>query len=442
MGMLQQRDQALETLATFSRTFAVIDNPPGVFPPKELVPLGPVHSTLKEMPAAIFLDMDGTITCTEPLFLHGVEAVVRQGTGWHDRSQWAGLDPARDYPKIVGFNTLRNLEYLFTLHGDQLKTSLFLDAFLEAVLFLHDHEVPLDIHQRLGDLLAAYGLDDWDAYGRTPGRTLEPGEALKTTCAARFPTIGQEMFSQFGLVIFYANYLEALDRVNRGEGARVSEVLFGDPTIPAVAPMPGIALLCALVKGWIPAGMAAPLAARYGRGHEDAVVLARLCQQFEDHPVPLALVTSSGAHETQKVLNAVFAAMREEVLGWHLSEPCQARILAGFAAPPSCFDCLVTCDDVIDGRTKPFRDPYTTALQRLGLTGDDAGRVIGFEDTEVGIIAQRGAGVGVPCAVPIEFTEGQDFSAAAHVLPGGVRQAIFDHGMFLQGVVAQAETSP
>ncbi|MCF6287273.1 MAG: HAD hydrolase-like protein [Candidatus Hydrogenedentes bacterium] len=379
----------------------------------------------------VLLDMDGTLTCTEPLFLHGVEAVVRRTTGWHGKADWAGLDSERDYPNIVGFSTLRNLEYLHTLHGDHVKAPLFFDAVDRALVFLCEHDVPQDIHVRVASMLEAYDLTAWWDYGRTPDRDPNVGKAIQEVCVTRFPQVDQTMFSQFGLMVFYADYLDALEKVNRGEEASVSEALFGDPTKPAVAPMPGVALLCALAKGWLPEGAAADVVAAHGRDGGEVDVLATLCRRFAASPVPVALVTSSGRHETGLVLEAVFRAMRAEVATWSLAPADQEHIVAGFARPENYLDAIVTCDDVSDGRMKPFRDPYTMALERLGLDGVAAQRVIGFEDTEAGIIAQRGAGVGVPCAVPIEFTMGQDFSAAAHILPGGVLDAVLGEGLFL-----------
>jgi hypothetical protein len=246
------------------------------------------------------------------------------------------------------------------------------------------------------------------------------------------------MFANFGLIIFYADYLNILECVSRGEGAAVSERIYGDPDVPAIRPMPGIALLCALVKGWLPESCAAELALSLRRDFPEMPVegdlgetLARLCRHFKDKPIPVALVTSSGFHEANLVLQTVFRALREESATWPLDEHTHAAVQTGFARYEDYFDAIVTCDDVIEGRTKPYRDPYTLALARLGLDGQDAPRVIGFEDTEAGIIAQRGAGVGMPCAVPIEHTLGQDFHAAAHILKGGILEAIAKHGLFI-----------
>ena len=86
MGLLRYLSEAQSELTAMGEEFACIENAPGVFPPCEIVPLGAKFSHLDGPPAAIFLDMDGTTTYTEPLFLHDVEEVVRRGTGWKTKA--------------------------------------------------------------------------------------------------------------------------------------------------------------------------------------------------------------------------------------------------------------------------------------------------------------------------------------------------------------------
>ena len=430
--MLHSLEAARAQLDTHGTEFARIENPPGVFPPHEMVPLASIRQSLDGPPSALLLDMDGTITCTEPLFLYGVEAVIRHATGWNTRDAWSGLVPERDYPRIVGFSTQRNLEYLHGLHGDHFQATLFFPAVGEALTFLWEHEVPEDIRQRVGKLMTDYGFAAWWDYVQSGTPNSDTSVNFEQEAAAHFPILDGTLFSFFGLVIFYADYLDALERVNRGDEAAVSLAVYGDASVRAVAPMPGVALLCALARGWLSRESARSIVVACGRPESEVDMLASLCPHFAEGPVPVALVTSSGAHETELVLQAVFRAMGEEVRTWGLPSAEEDRILRGFASPTTYFKTIVTCDDVIPGRTKPFRDPYSLALGRLGLDHDGAQRAIGFEDTEVGIIAQRGAGIGMPCALPIEFTCSQDFTAAAHVLPGGVLDAVLKHGLFIK----------
>ena len=437
MGMLLDANTAAFAFRALGDDFARIENPRGTFPPVEIVPLGPKFRRLPGPPAAILLDMDGTITQTEPLFLHGLEQVVRRVTGWETQSDWPGLDPDRDYAQIVGFSTLRNLEYLYGACGDAIQPARFFRAAIEGLTFLHTHDSPRETVRWLDGLTTAYGLEAWRAAADTPDPSGNANEALVREAVARFLRIDPSMFAHLGLIIFHADYIDTLEAVNRGEGARVSQAVYGDPAIPAVAPLPGVALLCALVKGWIPKAEAPAIAAHIALHRHEvpqvemAATLHRLCRHFAEHPVPVGLVTSSGTHEAELVLRGVFRAMAKEVQTWPAPAGMLDELAGSFASHRDYFDAMVTCDDVASGRTKPFRDPYTLALAKLGLDGDAARRVVGFEDTEAGIIAQRGAGIGVPCAVPIEHTLGHDFAAAAHLLPGGVYDAIFHHGLFI-----------
>lgn len=438
MGLFQYLPEAQAEMNAMGEAFACIPNAPGIFPPREIVPLGATFRRLEGPPAAIFLDMDGTTTYTEPLFLHDVEEVVRRTTGWRTKEAWAGIDPARDYPNIVGYSTIRNLEYLYESVGHAVRPDLFFAETLQALIFLAEHHLPPQIHAQIQTLTGIFAMEAWWCLAKDPQRDSAHGDALIQEAIQRFPVITLEMFANFGLMIFYADYIDILERVNRGEGQAVAEFIYGDPTVPPINAMPGVALLCALAKGWIPEASAPALAAAIRRTYPQMPVegdlgetLARLCRVFRDAPIPVALITSSGAHETNLLLQAVFQALRAEADTWPLDDGAKETIRKGFESHRSYFNTIVTCDDVIEGRTKPYRDPYTLALARLGMDGRNAPRVIGFEDTEVGIIAQRGAGIGIPCAVPIEHTLGQDFQAAAYVLHGGVLEAIGKHGLFI-----------
>jgi len=72
---------------------------------------------------------------------------------------------------------------------------------------------------------------------------------------------------------------------------------------------------------------------------------------------------------------------------------------------------------VEDASTAPLKKPhpqvYVQALAGLGLA---AAECLAFEDSENGLRAARGAGIAT-IITPTTFTEGQDFSEAARVLP-------------------------
>lgn len=77
----------------------------------------------------------------------------------------------------------------------------------------------------------------------------------------------------------------------------------------------------------------------------------------------------------------------------------------------SYFTEIITRDDV--ARAKPAPDLFLLALQKLGISGQDA---LVLEDSVNGLIAACAANI--PCVIiPNEVTSGLDFSAAKTVLP-------------------------
>jgi hypothetical protein len=157
----------------------------------------------------------------------------------------------------------------------------------------------------------------------------------------------------------------------------------------------------------------------------------RGARAFAESPAPVALVTSSGRYEVDVVIPVVFEGLREEVATWPVGEATRTRVLEAFGDYEQFYAAIVTASDSHEIRLKPYRDLYSIALQQLGLDAAGAEQVVGFEDTEPGIVASRAAGVGMPCAVPFEGTLTHDFSAAAHVLHGGVTEALVGYALFL-----------
>jgi len=141
----------------------------------------------------------------------------------------------------------------------------------------------------------------------------------------------------------------------------------------------------------------------------------------------VAVVTSSIAYEANIVLGEVVRAMRRQMADWPACDELAARL----DSPASLFDAVVTASDSSEIRLKPHRDLYSIALHALGLAPRDFPAVLGFEDSESGVVAIRAAGIGLCVAVPFADTAGHDLSAAAHVLHGGLPQAILEHNLFL-----------
>jgi beta-phosphoglucomutase-like phosphatase (HAD superfamily) len=95
-------------------------------------------------------------------------------------------------------------------------------------------------------------------------------------------------------------------------------------------------------------------------------------------------------------------------------------------SPDAYYDAILTASDSSEIRLKPHRDLYSIALHRLGLSPDDFDAVLGLEDSESGLIAIRGAGIGLAVAVPFAQTRGHDLAAAAKINHGGLPELMFE----------------
>ncbi|MGB9625101.1 MAG: hypothetical protein ACPMAQ_09590 [Phycisphaerae bacterium] len=127
----------------------------------------------------------------------------------------------------------------------------------------------------------------------------------------------------------------------------------------------------------------------------------------------------------------MFREIREEVETWPLPAEQRARVTQGFADPRMFYDAFVTASDSSEMRLKPHRDLYSIALYRMGVRRDEYERVVGFEDSESGVIAIRAAGIGCSVALPFAQSAGHNFDAAAHVLPGQLPEVLLNRRVFL-----------
>ncbi len=90
----------------------------------------------------------------------------------------------------------------------------------------------------------------------------------------------------------------------------------------------------------------------------------------------------------------------------------EALSLACFARPAAeVFDVIAAGDEV--AMKKPAPDVYLLALDRLGLAPTAC---LAFEDSRNGLLSARQAGLAV-IVTPSAYTEGEDFTGAARVLP-------------------------
>lgn len=435
---------AQASLPMLSDEFALISNGPHVFPAFEPVPLAPKRQRLEDGIAALFFDMDGTTTLTEDLCLLALDDLMRRILTPKTVADWKGLNPAVDYPHIIGSSTSKNIEYLQRAYGEGMDEARFRDTTIRsAALALADGPAPARLAELRADLIAL-GVPELAMLAelsRLTGRSSDEAPevvALLDELSAHFSpmlqldTLGNRV--RAGMAIYFERLHGMFERIAVGRGAEVAHELYGPEATHAIRPLPGVGVLIALAKGWL--GAEAPALAPVLETDPTAIAtaaaaLAKLGDYFSVQPAQVALVTSSGDYEAHIVLQEVFDGLREEMATWPVSEVCQARVAKGFADHRSCYDTIVTASHSHEIRLKPYRDLYTIALHNLGIPCEGAHRVVGFEDTEAGIVAQRAAGIGVCCAVPFEGSRGHNFIAASHVLHGGLPEAITRHGLFL-----------
>lgn len=435
---------AAARLCAAAEEFVLLENPPGHFPPHDILPLGPRFHRFDGQPVAILVDMDGTTTSTEDLCLYALENLVRQFTGWHDKQDWPGLDPDRDYPHIIGTSCTANVQYLAGLYAEAFEPVRAARAFLESTAWTLTHcVIPGRDHEVRTDL-RAMGLANitheaaFAALCSTLSTGGVPDPPLVDIVAAVLARASREDWIRAGLSVYHHVMHSLMQRVGAGETRAVAEELYGPGHERAIEPFPGIAALFALARGWLAEEAAAlhpilldALPATQRPLARDAAAFGALGAAFHRSPARVGLVTSSAGPEADFILHEVFQGMREEVATWPIAAHRRDQILAGFAAPRAFYDCYITASDCHEMRLKPHRDLYSVALHQLGITAGGRARVIGLEDTEAGILAQRAAGVGLPIAVPFHGTRNHPFQAAAHVCMGGVPEALLVHGLFV-----------
>lgn len=436
--------EAQAALAPLSAEFALIHNAPHVFPAYETVPLAPRRTRMADGIRAIFLDMDGTTTLTEDLCLLALEDFIREVTLRPTKEEWGGLDHAVDFPNIIGSSTSKNIEYLLAAYGDSFDDASFRAACIRAMAL---SLAETGDEERLAELRAGLNTLGVGALGEAPEIQSLPSYAkgrapLEIPCmdglVQRFAqqlnlaSLGNRI--RAGMCIYFERLHGMFVRIQLGRGHEVAEELYGPGTRHAIRPLPGVGVLHALAKGWLgeeAAALAPLLEAECGPLPNAAETLAALGRHFAAAPAQVALVTSSGDYEADIILKEVFDGLREEVEAWPVSRALRDRVIAGFAAHRAFYDTVITASHSHEIRLKPYRDLYSIALQTLGIPCEESHRVLGFEDTEAGIVAQRAAGLGVCCAIPFVGSRGHNFQAASHVLLGSVPEAILKHGLFL-----------
>ncbi|HDR03694.1 MAG TPA: hypothetical protein ENN84_00410 [Candidatus Marinimicrobia bacterium] len=426
-------------------------NPQGVFPEREIVPLGPKSATVPDL-KAIVCDMDGTTTTTEALCIHSLETMVRRITGRLDAALWEGLTPD-DSPHIIGNSTTRHVEYLLNKYRPHIQPELVSDSFLNAAFWFFAFgrdarrvaEVADNFKRFTGfsykDNKLAKEISQWKEQGRIPVESLIFWKARLLPKMEIEPGVSE---TNAAIDIYYQRYHEILNAIDNG----LPITGFGDGEASGssfISPMPGVAHFLSLIKGWLPENSQSLLPllkptefdmTDTERSRSADMIKenwAYLSAHFRKNPLKIALVTSSIFWEADIVMRQLFVGIREEIAAWPLGERQICELQERFSHYEAVYDAFVTASDSHEIRLKPHRDLYSIALRQMGIKPTDFDRVIGFEDSASGIFSIRAAGIGCAVALPFHQTANHDFSPAAHILKGALPEAILRHRLFLKG---------
>lgn len=417
---------AAEKLFAIAENFALIPAAGKRWPPYEICPMAAPATQLHDGFEAALMDMDGTISTTEPLVLEALDAMVAALIG-HD-ARWEGIDRARYYAELVGHSNAFVVARLLETYRDDYDAHATARAFFHAAAWTLANVDDAPRQAAIQDVMRRLEMAQVIEDVRWKELVAEPEAA---SARAKSEELAREFVAHFGwnesrLVraggeIYSAAYHRLLFAASRGALTGAANV----------APMPGVGVFIALLAGALGAD-AATLSPVLGATSDDAAQqLAKLGKHFEANPVRLAVVTSSTSFEARLVLGAVFRTLREQSRAWPLPNAKRDAVDRLFYAPDETFGCIVTATGVPEMRLKPYRDLYSLALDRLEIPRERLHRVAGFEDSAAGCTAIRTAGVPLSVAVPSEVTEGQSFDAATVICERGLPQVIFDHNCFL-----------
>lgn len=440
--MIEKSDFVVEKIKLRGGEYAVVKNPSYVFPPEEYYPIAPALKKVSEI-KAVLMDMDGTTTTTEVLCIHSLEQMVRRMCGKLSHSAWAGLDHDADFPHIIGNSTTLHVEYLLHKYESLLIDTYIAQAFLEAAWWTLKFGMDPNRKAEVLQNLKKVGLNE----SLETILKAESSVEIVSSFAEKIDVSGFGNRVNLGIDIYYEVYHRILARLKRGEGGQIKKEILGDADEHGhvISPMPGIPVVIPLLKGWLgeEAGLfAASLAREYdqktGRkiSGEDLLIIEKqlmgLGKKFQKLPAKLGLVTSSIRYEAVIVIHEVLSVISEFISKSSLSEHRKELILKNLEDPSLVYDAFVTATDSSEIRLKPHRDLYSIALHQVGLLPADFDKAIGFEDSQSGTVAIRAAGIGCCIAVPFAQTAAHNLEAAAHVLPGGVPQAVVEFGLFLE----------
>lgn len=440
-------DEALcRYIRPLGATFALVKNPPYVFPPYEAYPLATPRTSLEDGLEAAVMDMDGTTTTTEALCIESLATMTACMTGMGKAGAANALQPEQDYPHIIGNSTTRHVEYLITRYQKTIQPEAVCKHFIRATAWNMTCGIDPKRAEEARTTLSIQGLREIltsDAFRElcrrtadSPASALEPLlDSLTNEYLHRLLMDNVSDLTRIGIEIYYQHYHELLANMDKAEEGRQDNRRL-------IEPMPGIGIALALLKGWLGedasrlAERTASLLPETLRSDRAALEtgmrrLGALGEHFKGHPVKLALVTSSIATEANLVLREVFRVIVDEIRDWDLPESMRETLSERFADPAAFYDARITASDSSEIRLKPHRDLYSIALHTLGVPPERFHRVAGFEDSESGVIAIRAAGIPLCCALPFAMTARHGFEAATHVCPGGMPEVMLLKQFFL-----------
>jgi beta-phosphoglucomutase-like phosphatase (HAD superfamily) len=440
--MIVQKETAIKTIQSHQGEFAEVKNPSYVYPPVEYYPLARPLKKVSELKAAL-MDMDGTTTTTEVLCIYSLEMMVRRMSGLLNKSQWQGVDHHNDLPHIIGNSTTKHVEYLLIKYGDLLRSNNIAEEFLFAAYWTLTHGMDYQRKAEVIQNLRKLNLNG--VVGEIHNGISE--EELIERYSSQITELNFAMQVNLGIDIYYETYHRILAKLKQGKSREVRIQVFGDAESEEnlISPMPGIPFLIPFIKGWLgeeAGSMSNNLFSEYeaaiGRNisvsqkQELARKITEMGIAFEKQPVKLGLVTSSIFYEADIVIREVLEVMKTVIQRSPLSSSRKEKILGAYEDYHNVYDAFVTATDSSEIRLKPHRDLYSIALHRAGLMPEDFDKVIGFEDSQSGTVAIRAAGIGCCVAVPFAQTLSHDLSAATHILPAGVPQAVVEFFLFTE----------
>ena len=451
---IEDKDKIYKLLTELGDEFVVINNPGYIYSKFDICPVASKTTKNPDHLVAVVQDMDGTTTTTENLCLHSLETMVRQFTGLLTNEQWEGLDREKDYPHIIGNSTTKHVEYLIRTYQSKFNVQNFRRAYLRAALLTlntgkdetRKREVEHTLaHFACGNIVHEKAVSEWIQAG-TGDEAIFQTEEMKSLIhgyAQRIRFNNEISQVRAGIDIYYQRYHEILAKIEAGQGDEL-KALLPDQNLNLIEPMPGMAIFFAAIKGWLGKDLSlfskqltnllrinSHLDSAESQLANSQQKLKAIGKYFENNPLKIAIATSSIAYEAKIVLAEVFKILKQQVSEWEVSKDKKNFLIKKFSDYHHVFDAIITASDSSEIRLKPHRDLYSLALHQLGIAKENYDKVVGFEDSEPGLISIRAAGIGLCAAVPFADTQDHNLSYASHILKGGLPEALLLHNAFL-----------